>query len=698
MDSPTSAVDPSPLQSRYRTASRLSRDLDSVTSPSASRSNRNPLRIEGIERASSVALRGDPSPYARRQWSESVSGLPKMRDRDDLDNRGLPLPRQRLQSDRQRAESVLDTAVDRQRYYQGEPAPRAASRLNILPTDSVSAVGARSERSDPTAPTRKDPLDVIRRMEESRAQHNRQWQEDRAASVLGDVRRSPTRSYSRTEFTTPLHPRSATSMSNLRGDRAPQTAPVDRFHRRWDDLPASPSVRSFSRAAAVGPASEPRAMRSSTSLGMRSNTSLSLDLASASTEHGRLLFEAFRALELKLPAEVVSSLPDLMRSFHSSTREAEALNTSLRTALQLATDISVKAELSESTQHHNLDRLTMTLRDAARTSDQSIRDLTRIMLDLPRLVREKNRIPASSSTGSLRAWRTESVVGATHDAVNRSPEAARRWAPSANDEPMYGSPLADRPARHSLDVLRPASSLADIRRDRPGPTSSFLSTVRGLTPRKHKDLLQTIEASPPSVPTSRVPSNAIPEPPSPSRRKYAPSPPSISPVRPTRNVLRKKPSTASTNTVKGSPFLPTSPRVRTTTAVSAITAGDGGDDSPPSRSIRSWRSSVEAPEPSSPMSRYSANYISAEVSKRSSRVNDDSEYEPEEQDVVGKATSRFSSTDSFNAGGLADGNDLDAVAMLEQRLALAAREREEGELSRRKSLTQRVKASLRSKA
>lgn len=98
------------------------------------------------------------------------------------------------------------------------------------------------------------------------------------------------------------------------------------------------------------------------------------------------------------------------------------------------------------------------------------------------------------------------------------------------------------------------------------------------------------------------------------------------------------------------------------------------------------------------MSRYSANYISAEVSKRSSRVNDDSEYEPEEQDVVGKATSRFSSTDSFNAGGLADGNDLDAVAMLEQRLALAAREREEGELSRRKSLTQRVKASLRSKA
>jgi hypothetical protein len=645
-----------------------------------------------------VALRGDPSPYARRQWSESVSALPKMRDREDLDHRGLPLSRQRLQSDRQRAESVLDTAVDRQRYHQGEPAPRAASRLNILPTDSVSAVGARSERSDPTAPTRKDPLDVIRRMEESRAQHNRQWQEDRAASVLGDVRRSPTRSYSRTEFNTPLHPRSTTSMSNLRGDRAPQTAPVDRFHRRWDDLPASPSIRSFSRAAAVGPASEPRAMRSSTSLGIRSNTSLSLDIASASTEHGRLLFEAFRALELKLPAEVVSSLPELMRSFHSSTREAEALNTSLRTALQLATDISVKAELSESTQHHDLDRLTMTLRDAARTSDQSIRDLTRIMLDLPRLVREKNRIPASSSTGSLRAWQTESIVGATHDAVNRSPEVARRWVPSTNDGPTYGSPLADRPARHSLDVLRPASSLADIRRDRSGPTPSFLSKVRGLTPRKHEDLLQTIEASPPSVPTSRVPSNAIPDPPlSPSRRKYAPSPPPISPVRPTRNVLRKKPSTASTNTVKGSPFLPTSPRVRTTTAVSAITAGDGGDVSPPSRSIRSWRSSVEAPEPSSPMSRYSANYISAEVSKRSSRVNDDSEYEPEERDVV-KATSRFSSTDSFDAGGLADGNDLDAVAMLEQRLALAAREREEGELSRRKSLTQRVKASLRSKA
>lgn len=97
------------------------------------------------------------------------------------------------------------------------------------------------------------------------------------------------------------------------------------------------------------------------------------------------------------------------------------------------------------------------------------------------------------------------------------------------------------------------------------------------------------------------------------------------------------------------------------------------------------------------MSRYSANYISAEVSKRSSRVNDDSEYEPDEQDVA-KATSRFSSVDSFDAGGLADGNDVDAVAMLEQRLALAAREREEGELSRRKSLTQRVKASLRGKA
>lgn len=159
-------------------------------------------------------------------------------------------------------------------------------------------------------------MDVIRRMEESRAQHNRQWQEDRAASVLGDVRRSPTRSYSRTEFTTPLHPRSATSMSNPRGDRAPQTAPVDRF-------PVGDGTTSL-RALRFGLFLAPRLSDrrrslaqcgAAHSLGMRSNTSRSLDIASASTEHGRLLFEAFRALELKLPAEVVSSLPDLMRSF-----------------------------------------------------------------------------------------------------------------------------------------------------------------------------------------------------------------------------------------------------------------------------------------------------------------------------------------------------------------------------------------------
>ncbi|KAK4688336.1 hypothetical protein P7C73_g1779, partial [Tremellales sp. Uapishka_1] len=504
--------------------SPLRRYRPDVPSPSRHTASRS-THLEALERTASLT-----SGYTRRQWNESISGLP--RSSLDLDGRGLPLPRTR-------AESVMglprgDRAGNRYPYeYRGGSAESAlteknrfssSSRLGLTPADSVSAVGSRNDATTTTTKRGKDPLEVIRKIEDSRMVHNRQW-EDRASSVLGLTDRPA----SRMDTLSHRHiPRPSTSMSSMR--EPPRTAPA--YRREFQEI--SPESPSYGRGASrlghhtVNPTSEPRPMRSSTSMGSNG------ELGTAGTEHGRLLFGAFRSLEAKLGGE-----GDLIKGLGSTTRSAETISSNLRSAMEALNKMMGSDSTSISGETwRNLKSL---LRETSRHSDQNVRDLTRVLLDLPKVVDPSlaHRIPASTSRSSLDGYRDP---------------AARRWRPL--------SPRDSTPSRSGTSMS------ADLD---PSPTHRFqsvVSRVRGPNhPHGNGNELTTIQASPPQP---------HPQADSPPARKVS------SPLKASPSRLRKKASTISNHTVRGSgsgsgSFFPTMPRAGTTTAISQITVGDNSD-------------------------------------------------------------------------------------------------------------------------
>ncbi|KAK8865988.1 hypothetical protein IAR55_001138 [Kwoniella newhampshirensis] len=715
IDSPTDYSTSSPIPNRFSSTSRLSREVEQIASPSRTSGS----NVEGLPRSSSmIGMRdGETSEYGRRDWGQSKTGPP--RDRNDLDYRGLPRERYRAESV---IGGVLDGDPDHTRSITGSARSEreqkrrdistmvserdlaSASRLRlapIAPGDSVSAVGTKSDRGN-----NKDPLDVVRRLEEQRAQSRQRWSQ---------------------------MPRPATSMSSMRDvyNNPPRSAPIDGIKQRRSaehDTSLSPSTGRgpSSVIGHRGPTTEPRPMRSSTSLGGRSTATL--DFPSASSEHGRLLFEAFRALELRVGYDVIAAQPEMVRTLHSATRTSETINTAVQSAIRLASQIAVIAQMEESAglrdEHTKLNFL---LREAGRASDQNVRDITRIMLDLPKLLSEGSRMAQTSSTGSSRSRRSQSNATSLYSPLQpnlTSEERARRWQPTSPSatyanglgiSPLPGRWSLDTP-RRTFDVLRPATSVGESasplssRYARgggggggvPGSTvSSLMSKVRAMTPRKQHTLppkpdLATIEQSPPQP---QYDNNAPPPSASPPPISARTSSVSRSLERPMRNVLKKKASTASTNTIRGgSNFLPSTSRPRATTAISQVTAGDlhhglglRRSKSPPDEATSIASLKTFEDDPPSPMSRFSY----------TSHPRDVQEEAEEEGYITGE-------------GGEQESHETDAVSMLEQRLVNAAKAREEGVVSmksqtrthkgedggseeehKRPSLSDRFRASLR---
>ena len=590
--------------SRFSTTSRLSRE-QSVPSPS-SPSRFRPV-VDGLDRSSSASSRID-----RRQWSESVSGLPR-RYGDELNIRGPSgLPRPDV-GERNRAEGLADDAFANSRFSRDREIGPRLSRLSLAPGDSVSAVGTRSER--PTSTSNKDPLEVLKRIEAQRNEHNRQWDAERSASVLGDRPGSGSRIDMSPQRETRMRP--ATSMSSLREQsHAPRTAPIDRIRRDFEH--DSPLQRSSSRLSHIGvPHAEPRPMRSSTSLGGRS--SASLDVHSASSEHGRLLYEAARALEVKIPSELSHSVPDIGRTFGSAARSAESNNAAIRAALHMASQLCVDAEIGSDLDRilRELGALLGLLREANRKSDHNVRDLTRVLLDVPKMLREASRKadhPQGSSistAGSVRNFSTGGYAnGGYHTAGNGIYDRER--------DRSNGSPYSS-PVRRSADLPRPSTAASDIysperRRTRESLPANFVSgdsRGSGLMSRmrnlgRSRDNLATIQDSPPKA--FIEPAQIDRPPPSPARR-----------------MLRKKASSTSTHTVRaGSNFMPSSTRVPTT-AISAVTADPGSPmtgefDTRSIRSVRSRRDSqdFEAFVASSPSKSRTSFHTAREASLSSS--------------------------------------------------------------------------------
>lgn len=491
--------------------------------------------------------------------SESISGLSR-RFADGLDHRGLPVSRDEL-PDRSYRHSTAESSFSSHRSSRPQThdlAPRL-SRLNITPGDSISVVGARSEYQTP--PSNKDPLAVLRRIEAKQAEHNRQWDEERSGSALGDhpLPRSSTGLFSDQP---PQRMRPATSMSSLRDHHyPPKTAPVERIRRHFDESPVP--NRSFSRASMAGPSSEPRQTRSYTSLGGRS--SASLDVQSASSEHGRLLYEAARSLEVKIPQEMRAAFPDILRELGASARSAESNNAGSRAVLQHLTQVMIDSEIEMDPARltRELQKLVTLVRESARTSDQNVRDLTRLFLDLPKLLRGDSRYPLAM---------TPSGPGSMVERLDREPRASR----SSPFSP-YESPL-----RRGEDLPRPATTLEGVYSPKKGrgreslppnfamnESRSFVSRLRDFG--QSRDNLGTIEDSPPA-PTSHWNSET--------------------PLSPLRRELKKKASSTSTHTVRaGNNFMPSASKAPLT-AVSTVTAGEASPSAPKfdERSVNSARS------------------------------------------------------------------------------------------------------------
>lgn len=490
------------------------------------------------------------------------------------------------------------------RYQSRSSTLSSSSRFAITPGDSVSVVDARPSYHDSG---KKDPLEVLRRIEESRELHNRQWEEDRAGSVLGDFDSSPraARRYERPESSEARRRmseqpriRPATSLSSVRdafNRDSPRNGPIPRLsHRNLEDTqvdspPSSAIRRTTSRLSHGPPTTEPRPMRSSTSLGGGRSGSSTEVFSTTRTEHGRLLLEAFRALELKLPPDLLDAIPDLVRALQATILTQETINSSIRDSIVTANHTNVAIDLGNpdiKLLRRDFDTLLPSLREASKASDQSIRELTRVILDLPKLLREGNRVAGgggpSSRPGSRgqqpqspTVRRSESIISRSSFDSTRSPEDARmrRWQ---NTTTTSGSPIplqGGTRERRSLDVMRPSTSMATFvsrfRRspgkgemtplppiDQSPPRDSSEGQYEDKSYRRSEDYRMSGSSDRPSemefdspVPTrdgeqsngnrySSSSSSAIPPQQSRSPERF-------------RNILKKKASTTSTHTVRG---------------------------------------------------------------------------------------------------------------------------------------------------
>ena len=369
-----------------------------------------------------------------------------------------------------------------------------------MPSHAQSEIGI-SARKD------KDPLDVIRRMEQSREAANRQWKRDRAASVLGhssadgsNGQRPASRAgYGHARGESRVYARPATSMSSLRdvyAQEAPRTAPVGRYATRRvaaEDVPEVPSIDVDSPLARrrmgkhmslvptastdMAPRTEPRPMRSSTSLGARSSTP---SLANASggiigtsnTAHGKLLLEAAQALESRLPVDSDKAI-ELVQAVRGSAVAAETTN-------QLIRDVSSRLAHTDDGLAEDRQRLAEQLREASKKSDLAVRELTRVLLDLPRLLKDvaghsqSSRQEPSTGSGDGGSRYTPSRLSLIRDNSYQSASTRAYKSPGLGHRLSVDS--------YASSTARPQSSMDAY--SRYGPTAGEMTSPPRMTARR----------------------------------------------------------------------------------------------------------------------------------------------------------------------------------------------------------------------
>ncbi|KAL1410640.1 hypothetical protein Q8F55_004659 [Vanrija albida] len=463
-------------------------------------------------------------PMSRHSRDMSNPVMPHMRERDYGGSRDFaresPLSR----------DFNRDSPLSRD-FNRDSPSHRDfSSKIGLTPNDSVSAVGGRSDIGS----GKKDPLDLLRKIEENRSDSNRRWEEDRAASVLGTNRlsrhsddRAPSvagdrssrygeremltgrsssrmdenigRPSSRLSNSGKYPPRPTSSMSSVRDSfishgSGARTLPMSRRRTNSGETVESPLVGRSSRASGsfTIPQSEPRVTRrSQTSIGSRSQASSDHII----TEHGRNLVDAARILDRKLEA----ADPQFTAKLTGASTSVERANAGVKAAIAIAAELAVDVEVDDAaavkTVRDRLPRLAVTLREAGRLSDQAVRDLTEALLN-------RNTDASKTSTTSTPARGLGRRPDSIHTLPKETPQSdtTRRWShavdsPRTTTNVTRHSPSLSTPSVHSplgyrrVDLpARPGSN----REPRSPPTSSTTSRFDNL-PR----VLDPIEQSPP---------------------------------------------------------------------------------------------------------------------------------------------------------------------------------------------------------
>ncbi|BEI83694.1 hypothetical protein CcaverHIS002_0402980 [Cutaneotrichosporon cavernicola] len=470
-----------------------------------------------------------------------------------------------------------------------------SNRAPLAPSDSVSAVGSRGEHSAPRVesrasvetPPRKDPLEIIRKLEETRSKSNRQWEEDRSASAMSKygeremLARVPSRLDDPPVSARPgsrmsasrLGPRPASAMSSMRdsthsGPTAPRTAP--NLRRRLDSGASSnnlesPLVGRTSRASGsmCGPNTEPRVVRHSmTSQGGRISAGGRSGASSdqASTDHGRNLVDAARVLEQRgeIPADVLAKLS-------AAASLAERANGGVRAASQMATELALEIELDEpdhiDSVRKRFPRLAVTLKEANRASDQAVRDLTEALLAARGATTTATTTPARLGT---RMETGRPPLEATHRRAmtldSPAPVLHSRHSPSLSHAAVMSSPLMQNSRPHqSSERSEPwTPQSASNRLDPPLSSTSSRFEARYLDPIEQSPPKSTRENSKQNLPAIGLGIST----PSPHSPTWEDRPPTPEPHVP--HMLRKQASTLSTHTVRGNSFLPSHPPEATT--------------------------------------------------------------------------------------------------------------------------------------
>jgi hypothetical protein len=167
--------------------------------------------------------------------------------------------------------------------------------------------------------------------------------------------------------------------------------------------------------------------RSQTSLGTRSTESSYDEVASAS-EHGRNLVSAAKVLDRKLEFN-----PEIVSRLAAAASTGERANAGVRAAASIAAELAVDVELDDRTAlsavRDRLPRLAITLREASRSSDQAVRDLTDGLL-------------------AIRGVGVGSASTSTRTTPQRRPDSAYAREPATEPSHRRGWSQADTPVRY----------------------------------------------------------------------------------------------------------------------------------------------------------------------------------------------------------------------------------------------------------